>query len=181
MVRTDSRASRSSEGGGSKKLALAVAVLTLLTAGFGVLSAYLGVQTAQLSKQEKEAQVAAASSGAQASALQVQNGDLQVQNDKLRSQLPSPTASLEPGAEPSVRHAGKIVLANSGPAADLDVSTSDQLWGTNGGRGFADVGFGGSVLNTSDRDLYLGLESETADYDSCSIRTDYVPVSSHFR
>ena len=45
MVRTDSRASRSSEGGGSKKLALAVAVLTLLTAGFGVLSAYLGVQT----------------------------------------------------------------------------------------------------------------------------------------
>src|SRR4029079_12464847 len=104
MTQTDSQRSRQPEGGGSKKLAFAVAVLTLLTAGFGVLSAYLGFQTAQLSRQEKEARVAAASSGAQASALQAEN-------DSLRSQLPSPTASLEPGAAPSVRHAGKFVLA----------------------------------------------------------------------
>src|SRR3954466_11607271 len=108
MVRTDSRAPRSSEGSGSKKLALAVAVLTLLAAGFGVLSGYLGLQTAQLSKQEKEAQVAAASSGARASALQVENGDLQQQNNSLRSQLGAPTASTEPGVQPSVRHAGKF-------------------------------------------------------------------------
>jgi hypothetical protein len=139
MARGSRTQAQPSEGTGSKRLALATAVLALLTAAFGVLSAYLGVETAQLSRQQKESEVVAQSAGAQASSLQTQNDQLQsktdqLQNDnnQLRSQLGAPTAATDPGREPSVRHAAKVVVAAGGPGINLDAPLSDVQWGTTG-------------------------------------------------
>jgi cell division protein FtsB len=184
MTQTDSRRHQNSEGGGSKKLAFATAVLALLTAGFGVLSAYLGVQTAQLSKEQKEAAVAAQSAGAQASTLQTENGQLQnknnqlqSENNSLRSQLGAPTAATEPGLQPSVRHAGKAQIAAGGPGVDLDAPSSDVQWGTTGANGeTADVGYSDSTSLHILVGRFINLDSAKADYETCSTRTGYVNV-----
>jgi hypothetical protein len=48
------------------------------------------------------------------------------------------------------------------------------------GPGRTDLGFTGATIAVSDKDLYLRLDSEKADYDSCSARTDYVRVDSYY-
>jgi cell division protein FtsB len=184
MARASRTDERPSEGKGSKRLGFATAVLALLTAGFGVLSAYLGVQTAQLTRDQKQSESAAQSAGAEDSTLQNQNQQLQQgntelrqENNQLRSQLGAPTASSIPGQEPTVRHAGKVVMATGGPSVNLDAPSSDPQWGTTGASdGNAEIGYSNRTTVVGWTKRYLPLESAKADYETCRTRTGYINI-----
>ena len=152
-----------------RRFSLLNKILGTLTALLALVTAALGLWTAQATQNEKSAQAQATSNGAAASALQSKNNELQDQNSQLRSQLNGPTASVLPGAPPSIRHQGKISVSSDGNQVDLDSPDSDPQWETgNWDVRYASSGSGVVVFSSPVYAL-----STPADYDVCRSTTGY--------
>jgi cell division protein FtsB len=91
--------------------------------------------------------------------------------------LGAPTASTIPGQEPTVRHAGKVVIAAGGPGINLDAPSSDPQWGTTGASdGNVEIGYSNRTTIVGWTKRYLPLGTAKADYEACSTRTGYINI-----